>query len=116
MKVGWLAVGAFALAACGPPSQISAVDQGATRACAYYQRCGQIGSQAGALYPDQDHCTIALKGQLNSYWPPAQCNNHINGSAFNVCLTAMDNTACNNAADFLNTVLNKCGEPTVCSG
>ena len=116
MKAGWLAVAAWALAACGPPSQVDAVNQGASHGCAFYQRCGLIGSQSGAVYADQDHCMISLRGQLNSYWPVAQCNNHINGSALSACLTAMDNTACNNAADFLNTVLNKCGESTVCSG
>jgi hypothetical protein len=116
MRLPAFAVVLLGLAACGPPSQIQAVDEGAQHACNYYQRCGQIGSGSGALYPDMDHCTISLQGQLNSYWPPAQCTNHISGNAFSSCLTAMDNTACNNGADFLNTVLNKCSASTVCSG
>jgi hypothetical protein len=116
MKLQPFAVAALGLAACGPPSQIQAVSEGASHACNYYQRCGQIGPGAGEAYDTEANCTYALQGQLNTYWPPAQCTNHISGSAFNACMAAMDNTACNNAIDLLNTVLDKCSAPTVCSG
>lgn len=102
------------LPACGPMSQARARDLATARSCDWYGKCGEIGQ--GKKYATRDACEVDVRASWNNYWPAADCDGKIRGEDLDVCLQAIELTDCNNAFDFLNTVLNKCGKSNVCRG
>ena len=106
---------ALVLAGCGGPlSQPAARDIMAARVCAWYDKCGNIGS--GKTYATKDSCEVGERSDWDGYWPLATCDAKILPSDLDLCLKAVDATLCNNAFDQLNTIVNKCSKTQVCKG
>jgi hypothetical protein len=113
MALGLLAVGLAA--GCGSDhSQASARDAVTDASCAYYARCGDIGS--GRTYETRDSCEVQVRASWDTAWPVEACDGKINSEQLNVCLNAIGATECGNTLDVLNTLLNKCPQDKVCSG
>lgn len=97
--------------ACGPYDRAGARSAATSRACNWYQSCGEIGP--GKTFETRDDCEVETANSFNSLWNSAACD-QIERDELEVCLKAIDITQCNNALDFLNTVFNKCGVSQVC--
>jgi len=106
-------LGALGTPGCGgsAPTQIQARDQATTYVCDYYQRCAMIG--AGQTYTSRDDCETKVRTMFQSAWPPEECAK-ISAMGFDNCLTAIRIAECNNTADVLNVLLNKCTKMNVC--
>jgi Family of unknown function (DUF6184) len=114
--LGSLALGILLVMGCGgssgPLTQPQARDQAADAVCDFQARCGEIGV-APATYADRDACLTTSKGNIQGWWPPADCTKIVQAE-FDTCIAAVKNEACGNGLDFLNT-LTKCGKATVCA-
>jgi hypothetical protein len=100
------------LVASGCTSVVDARELAAQRSCRYEERCGNIG--AGKGYAGISECLTDKRADFLSAWPTDRCDGRVNPETLNVCLTAIDNTRCNDFVDALNTAL-KCGSDDVCS-
>jgi hypothetical protein len=86
-------------------------DAAAVHSCDFSNRCGDIGSGKG--YANYDECMTKQRSAWLNAWPTSSCEGHINGSALDLCLKAIDNTQCNNFLDQLATY-SKCSGNDVC--
>lgn len=98
----------------GTWSQQAARDAATQKSCDYYARCGEI--QRGARYNTREDCEIEVRAYWNNAWPAEDCDNKIRNEDMDVCLRAIENTQCDNAGDFFNTLFNKCSRSNVCKG
>jgi len=111
---GLLALSAGGVApGCGgsAPTQPQARDQATTYSCDYYQRCGMIA--AGQTYTSRDDCETKIRSTFQTAWPPEECSK-ISAMGFDNCLTAIRIADCNNPADVVNVLFNKCTKMSVC--
>ena len=117
LRRAWL-LGALLLSACGSDddnnaeSQSSARDQATRAACDKLAECGRIG--AGQDYETRESCEIDQRASWERTWPPASCDGHIDTTALNACLVAIQTAQCGNALDLLNIYANKCTQANVC--
>jgi hypothetical protein len=100
------------VAATGCLSVEGARENAAQRHCKFEQRCGNIGS--GQQYATVNECLVDKRGFWQGQWPTDRCDGRINGDNLNVCLTAIENTQCDNFVDYFAT-LTKCGTDDVCT-
>lgn len=98
---------------CGPYTRADARDVAAQRACDWYAACGEIGD--GLQFADRDECLLETENSFNSLWNNAACD-EIEREDLDVCLRAIEDTQCDNAWDFLNTLFNRCSVENVCGG
>jgi len=105
---------AVGLGCGGNLTQSEARQRVTAQSCDWYQNCGDIG--AGEQFADRDQCEVSVESFWNTQWPLASCDNKIPPAALETCLQSIENTVCGNGLDFLNTVLNKCGQSQVCKG
>lgn len=116
--MGTLLAGALALAGCSDnaTSQMSARDQAAAHTCDRAQACGLIG--AGLTYETRDDCDVKARGNLQTTWPPAECDGHIDDTQLAACLAGIDAVQCASAGTdvVLLFSLGACAKARVCSG
>jgi len=108
---------AAGVAGCGKVTdeRIVARDRATTASCDYFMRCNQIGSAAGAAFPDRDSCDVQVRSFWESSWPSADCQGKIRQDQLDVCISAINGTQCGNGINFLTT-LGTCGKANVCTG
>ena len=92
-------------------SVVDAREIGAQRVCSFHDRCGNLGS--GKRYLNPQECLTAERSNFQSGLPTDRCEGKVDPQAFSVCVTAIDNTRCNDLLDFINTA-SKCSWPSVC--
>lgn len=98
------------LSSCGW-SVDTAREAAAQHSCNYYDKCGDI--HTGKTYATRDECLTKQRAYWLDAWPTSTCGGKINGPNTDSCITAIDNTQCNNGLDYLAT-LSKCGANSVC--
>lgn len=108
-----LMVGMVGMVGCGPYTRADAREVTAQKACDWYAACGEIGE--GEQFEDRDECLLETENSFNSLWNDESCA-EIERENLEVCLRAIEDTQCNNAWDFINTVFNRCSVANVCEG
>lgn len=106
-----VATAAVFFSACGWSVE-GARETASVEACDYFQRCMELGS--GKTYASYDECLTKQRSYWLDAWPTAECSGKMNGANVDVCLKAIDNTACNSLIDFLAT-LDKCAKKNTCA-
>jgi Family of unknown function (DUF6184) len=91
----------------------AARETAAQRTCRFADKCGDVGS--GQTYASMDECLTKQRSAYLDSWSTASCEGKINADKYNVCITAIDNTQCNNLVDVFATAT-KCARSEVCSG
>lgn len=109
-RLSVLTLGLLALSSC--TSVVDAREQGAQRWCRFEDRCGNVGS--GRQYASMADCLTATRADFLRLLPTDKCDGRINAQALGVCLTAIDNTQCDNFFDEAATYL-KCGDDDICT-
>jgi hypothetical protein len=94
-------------------TRAAARDQATKASCDYFMRCNQIGSAAGATFPDRPSCEIQARSYWESTWPAPDCTGLIRESELSTCLNAIAGTQCGNGIAFLFT-LGTCSKANVC--
>ena len=79
--------------------------------CNYYVRCQEVGS--GKYYSTTDDCLIAERNVALNLWPTSDCEGKISSQGLDICLSAIDNTQCNNLIDQALTAT-KCLKNSIC--
>ena len=111
--LGGIAFALLAIASCSddPLTQPAARDRAAGAVCDYQSRCGNIGAPP-ATFTSRDDCLITWKDTVQNLWPPDQCTKIID-TGLDLCIAAIRNEACADAASFLTT-LTSCSKANVC--
>ena len=99
------------LVGCGPYTRADAREVAAQKACDWYAACGEVGE--GQQFADRDECLLETENSFNSLWSDEVCS-EIEREDLDVCLRAIQDTQCDNAWDFLNTIFNRCSAANVC--
>jgi hypothetical protein len=84
----------------------------AQHSCRFNQKCGDIGP--GKSFATIDECLTKARADWQDTWPTSSCDGKMNPDKFNVCITAIDNTQCNNIIDLFATG-SKCARGEVCT-
>lgn len=104
----------LSLTACGNTiSRTDAIDDAASALCDYYDRCGNLGPEEDAVYPNRSECIVGEKANFQNTWSVSACEDNINGEGFDQCLTRIEIAQCGNLLDIANVLLN-CTSGRVC--
>ena len=107
-----LAISSTLVVLAGCVSVTDAREGGANRWCRFEDRCGNVGS--GKPYATFGDCLTSQRSNFLNAWPTERCDGRIDGKNLDTCLTAIENTQCNNIVDTFAT-LTKCGSDDVCT-